>query len=161
MDEERRKPLPPPRREAPLKSLPESDSNMPEWVQEYAGLMVIGAIILFVLGPIIIIKNLTPQENPYDPTKMARIQVSYGPVRLYAEGSNTKVESLKVTVKNYGPAAAAGVKVSAQLFGKDYPLSGADTILVGHTLDFEGPIGVHLSLKDIVTISARCSNCVQ
>lgn len=159
MDGEYRKPLPPPRREESLKPLPQQDREMPEWVQEYAGPLVIGAIIMFGLGPFMIFKNMTAAPKGPDPNAMARLQIIYGPVRQYAEGSNTKVESLRVTVRNLGPAQATGVRVAARLFNQDYTLSGLETIQAGRSIDYEGPIGVHLSLKDTVSVSTRCDNC--
>jgi hypothetical protein len=129
------------------------------WLIEHAGWLVGLAILVLFLVPFGILKvhkrgdlaTLTPDAP--------RLGVVFGPIKIYAEGSETQLREVQVKVGNSGSSVAEGVWVLAVTPNKSTPLTGAKSLEPGKAEVYRGFVEDKLIPGQDIVIKLGCNTC--
>ena len=130
--------------------------RLPSWLEEYGGWMV---VLLVIVAFIIPIQMLGVFDRPKETKPTAEIRVVGVPVKSWAEGSSTRIESIAVEVENLGPELAKGVTVEGVVRGTAFRLAGPVTVEPGKRERFMGAPNLNIMSEDPVTLRLSCANC--
>lgn len=128
----------------------------PGWMEEYAGLVGVMAVVLVLVLGSFLVSALTPPPPPPPPAQMA---VTYGPAKVWAEGSGSQLKTVSVKARNIAGVAAHGVKVFFELTGRRYPLEGPAEVAAGEEREYSGQINVRTSAEEKGGVVIECDNC--
>jgi hypothetical protein len=134
-------------------------NSLPAWVLDRGPAAVIGVLLLIVLGPLWALKGYfgIGEQPAVGPT--ARLTVVSEPLKVWAQGSERQLQSVRVTVANSGQSQADNVNVVVRIRDKEFPLSGPATVPSGKSEVFEGETEMSMRGGDALEVSATCSNC--
>jgi hypothetical protein len=90
---------------------------------------------------------------------LASLMVVGTPLKVWEEGSVTKVKSVQVRVGNEGPHAAENVQVAVVSGSNRIVLPGPKQIQSGKSAVFSGDTQLVLRQGQEVQLSLECSNC--
>jgi hypothetical protein len=119
---------------------------------------VIGAILLFYVTPVYVL-GWFDAPVVEAPKPRAALIVTFGPRRVYAEGSSTRVKSIEVKVVNRGEVPAEEISVFGEVRGSRFPLRGPLSLAVGASGTYIGDVTVSLSADDQVRTVLLCQTC--
>ena len=141
-------------RKDPVKELPpEKKFSLPPWVEENLAALGIGAIV--ALFGLFLLLRPEPKRVP-----TAKIEKVLGPLTVFAPGSDTKLDAVKVTVKNLGPEIAQKVSVTTTVMGQTYTMVGPVQIAPNSSAEYEAKgINIELAKGEVPLLFARCENC--
>ncbi len=128
----------------------------PSWMEEHAGLVGIMAVALVLVLGSFLLSALTP---PPPPPPAAQMAVTYGPAKVWGEGSGSQLRSVSVKARNLSGVEAQGVKVFFELSGRRYPLDGPATVAAGQEGQYSGQINLRVSADEKGAVAIECSNC--
>ena len=137
---------------------PKKRSPLPPWVWEKVPIGVIAAIFIFYFAPVYLLGWFdTPVVVVPGPS--AKLVVTFGPRRIYAEESSTRVKALEVRVANQGPVPAQSVQVFGVVRGSKFRLSGPEELQPGAFGTYAGPSTVSISSEDAISVAPECATC--
>jgi hypothetical protein len=134
-----------------------SQEQPPGWVEEYGAFIAVVGVGLLVLGGGALISPFLPGPPP--PAK-AQMVVTYGPAKVWGEGTGSQLKSVSVKAQNVSATEAKGIKVSFEASVGRFPLEGPVAVPPGQEAEFKGPINVRLSAEDQGRVVVECENCV-
>ncbi|MFO0416295.1 MAG: hypothetical protein ACK5Y6_03315 [Pseudomonadota bacterium] len=129
------------------------------WLIEYAGWIVGAAILLLFLVPFGILKLHRSSSDGVPNINAPRLEVVFGPIKIYAEGSDYQLREVQVKIGNQGATTASGVQVLAVTPSKATPLVGSKTIEPGKAEMYKGSLEDKLSTGQDRVIKFTCANC--
>ncbi len=133
---------------------------LPKWVEEHLGW--IGVIALFVLFglPVKLLLNVFGGVAPAAEEPKTRLVLTYGPAKVWKEGTASHLKSATIKVKNVGSAPALGVQTSISIRSRAIPLSGPDHLEPGAEATYTGEANMSVLEKEQIDISFGCYNCL-
>lgn len=134
-----------------------SSRNLPPVVEEYGGWFAAAVVIALFLVPFKLFgcfDSPPPQQQP-----TAQLRVSSGPLKTWAEGSATELQSVSVEVENRGPQAAQGVAVAIQVRSTSFTLSGPQALQPGQRAFYNGSTKLNVTSEDVLGVQLSCANC--
>jgi hypothetical protein len=132
--------------------------ELPVWLEEYGSWLLIAAIVIVLsLGAILV----TFFAAPPPPPPSAQLVISYGPVKVWGEGSGTRLSSVSVKVRNVASIQAEGVAIALAIPGRSFPLAGPTVLAAGVEGEFSSSINVTLAPTDQASIVMQCGNCAR
>jgi hypothetical protein len=137
---------------------PRERKPLPLWFWDWLPAGVIGAFLLLYFIPFQVLGLFdSPEEAP--PQAMADIVVAFGPRKIYAEGSGSRVKAIEVKVVNRGEVTAQDIEMFGEVRGSRFPLRGPPSLEVGASGTYLGDVTVSLSAEDKVRIVPLCVTC--
>lgn len=128
----------------------------PTWVEEHAGLLgVLGLAAILLLGGFLV-SALLPGPPP---PPLAQMAVTYGPAKVWGEGSGGQLRSVAIKARNLSAVEARGVRVFFELSGRRFPLEGPAAVAAGQESQYTGQINVRVSADEKGAIAIQCDNC--
>lgn len=130
--------------------------ELPPWLEEYGGWIAVAIVVFAFIVPI---QMLGLFDRPKETKSTAAIRVASVPVKSWAEGSSTRIESISVDIENLGPESAREVAVQGVVRGSAFSLAGPVTIEPGKRERFVGMPSLNIMSEDQVTLRLSCANC--
>ncbi len=128
----------------------------PSWAEEYAGTLgVLGLVVVVLLGGWLASELLPPPPPP----PAAQMAVTYGPAKVWGDGSSSQLRSVSVKARNVSGVEAQGVKVFFELSGRRFPLDGPGVVASGQEGEYRGQVNVRVSGDEKGGVAIECSNC--
>jgi hypothetical protein len=134
--------------------------RVPPWLIEYGAWIVLASFLLFVVVPLLLLGKEIGSSGAHG-SDFARLKVIEVPTKIWVEGISHQLRSVQVVVANTGPSAAKSVKVSVEIVGTKYPLSGPVEIAPGKVERYAGGEGAILRPEQELALLTECSNCRQ
>jgi len=131
--------------------------TLPPFVEEYGGWFAAAAIIGLFIIPMKFLGCFDYGPGPAQPT--AYLRVAAGPIKSWASGSATQIESVSVDVENLGPQSAEDVNVQIKVRTMTFPLTGPKRIEAKQRITFFGSTGLNVTSDDIMEVQMLCANC--
>lgn len=132
--------------------------KLPPWLEERLGWIgVVGLIVLFGLPIQFMLKvsgGVAPPETP-----RTRLILTFGPAKVWKEGTSSHLKTATIRVKNVGNSPALGVQTAIHVRSHDIALSGPDRLEPGEEGTYTGEANVSVLEKEQVDISLGCFNC--
>ncbi len=132
---------------------------LPVWLEERLGWVgIVGLIVLFGL-PVRLLFNISGGVPPTEQPK-TRLILTFGPAKVWKEGTASHLKSATIKVKNVGSAPALGVQTAIHVRTRDILLSGPDTLEPGAEATYSGEANVSVLEKEQIDVSFGCINCL-
>jgi hypothetical protein len=132
--------------------------KLPPWLEERLGWIgVVGLIVLFGL-PIQLMLNVSGGVAPPD-APPTRLILTFGPAKVWKEGTASHLKSATIKVKNVGSAPALGVQTAIHVRSHNIALSGPDRLEPGAEATYSGEANVSVLEKEQIDVSFGCLNC--
>lgn len=135
-----------------------SRRQLPTWFVEHVALIVLGTFFVLVVLPFVIFGggSGSAPKPVQDATKLV---VRGNPSKVFAEGSSTELQSVKVVVGNVGAHPAREVRVVVSMGEKAFVLNGAAQIESGKSESFAGNVAGAVKAGADLQVSVTCANC--
>jgi hypothetical protein len=137
-----------------------SRTQLPTWFVEHTALIVLGAFFVLVVLPFVIFGSRFG-STPQPIRDATRLVIRGAPNKVFAEGSSTELQSVKVVVGNVGAHSAREVKVVISMGEKAFVLTGAAQIESGRSESFAGNVAGAVKAGTDLQVSVTCANCMQ
>jgi hypothetical protein len=134
------------------------ESVIPPWLVERMGWIGV-VVLIFVFGlPIKLLWNFAGGPPPTSQPKTSLI-LTFGPAKVWKEGTSSHLKSATIKIKNVGSAPALGVEAMVYVRTNAIPLSGPDTLEPGAEATYTGEANVSLLENERLDTSFGCINC--
>jgi hypothetical protein len=132
---------------------------MPPWLGERLGWIVIVGMIVFFGLPLKILWNVFGADPPVSepPT---RLVLTFGPAKVWKEGTASHLQSATIKLKNVGDTPALGIQTHVSVRSIHIPLLGPDTLQPGAEASYTGEANVSMRESERLDISFGCINCM-
>jgi hypothetical protein len=139
------------------------NSRLPPWLVDYGVWIFVGLVFLIIVLPFSVFgsKGLFGGSVPNPHAPQAQLSVVSVPIKVWMEGSRTKLKSVQVNVGNRGRGEAAAVEVMASIRGELFPLKGPAKLSSGGVAQYVGPAEISIGENETVQIVLRCETCAQ
>ncbi len=134
----------------------QGERRLPPWLEEYGVWIAIAVVVIAFVVPVQML-GIFDQKEAVKPT--AALRAVSVPIKSWAEGSSTKIESIAVDVENVGPEEARQVTVSGVVRGTSFPLTGPAVLEAGQRGRFIGKTALNVMSEDEVSVGLSCANC--
>lgn len=131
--------------------------QLPPFVEEYGGWFAAVVVIGLFIIPMKFLGCFDSPAGPVQPTAFVRVVA--GPIKTWASGSSTQIESVAVEVENLGPEVADGVSVQIKVRSMAFPLTGPQKIDPKQRMKYFGSTGLNVTSEDIMEVQISCTNC--
>jgi hypothetical protein len=139
------------------------NSRLPSWLVDYGVWIFVGFLFLIVVLPFSVFGSRgifggsvqLPQGPP------AQLSIVSVPIKVWMEGSRTRLKSVQVKVGNRGRGEASGVEVMASIRGELFHLQGPAKLSSGSVAQYAGPSEVSIAENETIQIVLRCDTCAQ
>ena len=138
-------------------------SRLPSWLAHYGVWLVVGALALVVILPFTVFgsRSIFGGAAPIPQGPPAQLSIVSGPIKVWMEGSRTKLKCVQLKVGNRGRGEASSVEVMASIRGELFHLQGPTTLSSGHVAQYVGPTETSFAENETVHIFLRCATCAQ
>jgi len=121
----------------------------------------IGVLVLIVVFglPLRILWNVMGGPPPSSHPKTSLV-MTFGPAKVWKEGTASHLKSAAIKIKNVGEAPALGVEALVYVRSKAIPLAGPDTLEPGAEATYTGEANVSLLENERLDTSFGCINCL-
>lgn len=137
-----------------------SESTLvPRWFVEFGGWIFAGGLLLGALVTLGVLKDRNEQDRLLMKGAPASLVVIGTPLKVWEEGSGTKVKSVQVRVGNQGAHPAENVRVFVVSRSSRDLLRGPERIESGKSAVFSGDTQLVLRQDQEVQLVLECSNC--
>lgn len=128
---------------------------LPPWVLEKGPFIVLG----FFAAVYLLFIKASSQPSAPPPVKYAKL-IAIQPVsKTWMEGSDTRIKSIEVKVKNQGDLDALNVVVQAVVRGQSFKMKGKAALAIGETASFLGEPVSSLHVSDSIDFKFECVTC--
>lgn len=139
------------------------ESRVPKWLVDYGLWIVLGILGLVVVLPFTVFgsRSFFGGSAPVPQGPLAQLSVVSGPMRVWVEGSQTRLKTIQVKVGNRGRGEASEVQVIASIRGQLFSLQGPGALSSGNVAQYAGPAEISITDNDVIQMILRCANCAQ
>lgn len=138
-------------------------SRVPSWLVDYGVWIVVAGLALVVILPFSVFgsRSIFGGSAPVPQGPPAQLAILSGPIKIWMEGSRTRLKSVQVKVGNRGRGDAVAVEVMASVRGETFHLDGPAMLASGKVAQYSGPTEISIAENDAVHVFLRCATCVK
>jgi hypothetical protein len=139
------------------------ERRVPNWLVDYGLWIFLGFLSFVVILPFTVFgsRSLFGGDAPVPQGPLAQLSVVSGPMRIWMEGSQTRLKTIQVKVGNRGRGEASEVRVIASIRGQLFNLQGPNALSSGKVAQYSGPADISITDNDLIQMILSCANCAR
>lgn len=135
------------------------ESSIPPWLaQNWAVIAILAGALVLVVG-VLLYDFWGPKPVQTGPVAHGELVIVLGPVKMWEEGSTTRLKGVQLKIKNRGSAPADSVKVTGTFRGISLPLTGKAILMPGEIGDYSVTFNMVVLNSDSMEFKAECPSC--